>query len=154
MVWGDTDGDGEVVVSAKLVVDKDAFQQKTGQAGERRRHPPAPGKADPGHQCRPAVVQEHPPVCVQFPGDGQDHNAENSPADRNRQDRRPDAGNQLKWRELTGRNLDSLSGDADGIPTAKSAADRQERSDDRMQDSGVRHFAFIINPVAGKRHSA
>ncbi len=34
MVWGDKDSDGEVIVSAKLVIDKDSLEQKTGQAAD------------------------------------------------------------------------------------------------------------------------
>jgi long-chain acyl-CoA synthetase len=34
LVWGDPDGAGDVVISAKLVVDKDAFQEKTGHPAD------------------------------------------------------------------------------------------------------------------------
>ena len=110
MVWGEKDADGEIVISAKLVVDKDALREKT-------------GGADDENTTRRYLEQLIRDINAMMPSFKSIryfvYSFQEMVKTTTLKIRRPiEIGRisdlmqqrQLKWREMTGRNLDQLAG--------------------------------------------
>ncbi len=114
LVWGDKDPDGEVTISAKLVVDRDTMQQKTGQVVD---------DSTVG-QYLAQLINDINSRLPSFKGIRQYvFSFQEMVKTTSLKIRRPIeigmisdlmAKQKLKWRELTGRNLDQIN--ADSLP--------------------------------------